>query len=239
MRRFVRRMACAAPPDVKSTLKSLAARLPGRAQQSLKRRYFASQIRRHRFRTNEPEYDLAETLLSEGDWALDVGANIGQYTLHFSRLVGASGRVIAFEPVPATFELLAANVSYSGARNATLINAAASDSARVLGMDIPKFETGPDNFYRSHLSPAGHDISVLCLPIDALDLPHRVRLVKIDAEGHDLHVLEGMRELLRRDRPILFIEDNSEREKIRALLAGLGYSMRRLPGSANTIFEAG
>jgi len=205
-------------------------------QQALKRRYFAMQIRSGHFDTNEPEYELSRELLSKGDWVLDVGANIGQYTLHFSHLVGTGGRVIAFEPVAETFELLAANVCCARVANVTLVNAAASDGARLVGMHIPKFETGLENFYEARVSATANDVNVLCVKIDSLALPHAVRLVKIDAEGHDLQVLLGMRQLLARDRPVLFVEDDSD--ELKALLRELGYSARRLPSSSNTIYEA-
>ena len=95
---------------MKELMKSIAARLPKKLQQSMKRRYFALQIRRGLFRTEEPEFNLASEILREGDWVLDVGANIGHYTVRFSELVGDKGRVIAFEPVPDTFEILSSNV---------------------------------------------------------------------------------------------------------------------------------
>lgn len=216
-------------------LKRLAARLPKRFQQSLKRKYFALQLRNHSFRADEPEFELASDLLGQGDWVLDIGANIGQYTIRFSELVGANGRVIAFEPVPDTFDLLSSNVSFHGARNVTLINAAASDSTKVVGFEIPKLGSGLDNFYMAHVSTALSDLNVLCIQIDSLDLQNSIRLVKIDAEGHDFLVLKGMKELLRRDKPIVFIEDNSD--EVIEFLTDYGYTMRKLENSPNVVFN--
>jgi len=213
----------------------VAAHLPTRTQQSLKRRYFASLIRGGRFITDEPEFALSSELIGPGDWVIDVGANIGHYTLEFARLVGGSGRVIAFEPVPETFELLAANVAYAETHNVTLLNAAASDATAIVGMDIPKFETGLDNYYMASVSEDAGGLSILTLPIDALDLPQPIRLVKIDAEGHDFAVLRGMERILRKDRPVIFIEAGGD--PIAEFLAPIGYTARRLPGSHNTIFE--
>src|SRR5689334_11447094 len=107
-------------------LKRTAARLPNRWQQQLKRILFASQIRGGRFYTSEAEYALLSRLVSPGDWVLDIGANVGHYTVRFSELVHREGRVFAFEPVPETFELLAANTALAALNNITLINAAAS-----------------------------------------------------------------------------------------------------------------
>jgi FkbM family methyltransferase len=222
---------------MKHTLKAFAAHLPKRWQQELKRRYFASMIRRRRFATNELEYALLDGLVSPGDWVLDIGANIGAYTLRLSELAGADGRVIAFEPVPDTFELLAANTALLQSKNVTLINAAASDKAGVVGMTIPKFESGLDNFYMAHLSEQTLGLRVLCVTVDSLALPHPIRLAKIDAEGHELSVLKGMSGILRRDKPHLIVEDNSE--DVLPYLIAFGYSSSKIEGSSNRMFRCG
>ena len=221
---------------MKEILKRVAAKLPKKLQQSLKRKYFAFQIRRHVFSADEPEFDLSSEIISEGDWVLDIGANIGHYTIRFSELVGESGRVIAFEPVPDTFEILSSNVSLIDARNVTLINAAASDATRVIGVEIPKLDSGLDNFYMAHLSTAANDLTVLCVPVDSLGLPNKIGLVKIDAEGHDFLVLKGMKELLRRDRPVIFVEESSA--EIIEFLQQFDYSMQKLANSPNSVFRA-
>lgn len=218
-----------------SFMKRIAGRLSPRMQNELKRKQFAHEIRRGRFFTDEQEYEMLDDWLGPGDWALDVGANIGHYTARMSALVGPNGRVIAFEPVPETFELLAANVALQPNRNVSLINAAASDSTGVVGMQIPKFDTGLDNYYMAHLSDDGGDVNIMTMPVDGLDLPHTVKFVKIDAEGHELPVLKGMRALLERDRPVIVLEDNST--ELASYLEALGYASERRPGSSNRIFR--
>ena len=137
---------------IKNMLKRIASLLPLAAQNSLKRKLFSSQIRRGTFRTDEQEYELLTEWVSGGDWVIDVGSNIGHYTLRLSSIVGDSGRVLAFEPISETFELLAANVARAGVRNVTLLNAAASDKTDVVKMDIPSFDTGLDNYYMANIS---------------------------------------------------------------------------------------
>lgn len=222
---------------MKRTLKQLAARLPPRWQQELKRGYFASQVRHHTFRTDESEFELLSTMVRPGAWVIDIGANIGHYTVRLSELVGDRGRVIAFEPVPETFELLAANVALSPRKNVTLINAAASDSTAVSGMEISKFEdSGLDDFYTAHLSKDTGLLKVLCIAVDCLAPSEPVALVKIDAEGHELPALRGMKRLLQRDHPILIVEDSGS--KIAEFLAGFGYSPEQMDRSSNLIFRA-
>lgn len=73
-------------------LKRIAAQFPESMQHELRRLFFRNQIRGHRFVTDEKEYDLLDTLLAPGDWALDIGANVGHYAMRMSELVGTAGR---------------------------------------------------------------------------------------------------------------------------------------------------
>jgi len=218
---------------VTAYLKRVASHLPRRAQQELKRGYYEWRVRRGRFASEEPEYRLLGSLLRAGDWALDIGANVGTYTLLFSERVGPTGRVIALEPVPATFELLAANVRLAPFENVTLLNAAASQGTRSVAMQIPTLADGLPNHFMAAISEGAKDLAVLSLSIDALQLPHPVRLAKIDAEGHELPILEGMVELLERDRPLLVVEANSD--AVAGFLRGFGYAVEILPGSSNYV----
>jgi FkbM family methyltransferase len=214
-----------------AAFKWLVAALPDSWQHELRRHHFGRQIRGARFNTDEKEYALLDTFLREGDWALDIGANVGQYTMRMGELVGASGRVIALEPVPDTFSLLAANTRLFTHANVSLLNAAASDRLGVASMQIPRFASGLSNYYQAHLG-AGPGVAVLTLSIDELSLP-RVRLVKMDVEGHELPALRGMRRLLARDHPVLIIETGSQ--ETMAFLGDLGYAYERLPGSSNLL----
>lgn len=220
---------------MKAVLKRCAARLPLAWQQQLKRWYFASQLRRRQFVTTEQEFLLLDSLVGDGDWVVDVGANVGHYTARLSQLVGSSGRVIAFEPVPATFELLASNVARLPFANVTLLNAAASDATRTTGISMPKFDSGLTNFYMARLGDGAGDLSVLTLQVDALAIPEKVSLVKVDAEGHEMSVLRGMTALLARDHPTLIVEENSP--EIAPFLRRFGYDAERLAGSSNAIYR--
>jgi len=214
-------------------LKRIAARLPESAQHQLRRLFFGHEIRRGRFSTDEKEYALLDRFLAPGDWALDIGANVGHYTKRMAELVGAAGRIVAFEPVPDTFALLTANLRLLTMANVSLVNAAASDRTAIVGVDIPKFSEGLTNYYQAHLTTGPAQFAVLTLPVDSLALPNTVKVVKIDVEGHELPVLRGMRTLLDRDHPILIVETGAQ-ETVN-FLDGLGYVHERLPGSSNLL----
>ncbi len=192
-----------------AALQSIASRLPLRFQQELSRARHGWQIRRRTFADlSDPFFAMLEQLVKPGDWAIDVGANVGHYTLRLPALVGPAGRVVAIEPIPDTFELLATNAHRAHARNITLLNAACSSGTSVARMDVPVRGSGLPNYYEARITEDA-PLAVLCLPIDALALPERVALLKVDAEGHDFEVLRGAQRLIERDRPAILTEGAS------------------------------
>ena len=227
-------------------LKKMAAHLPERGQAELKRLHFARQIKADRFRTPEAEFDLLAQWIAAGDWVIDIGANVGHYTKRMSELVGASGRVLSFEPVPATFALLAANAELFRFANVSLFNAAASDRMAVVSMTMPDFDSGLHNFYEAHLTeqpedrpadpPSNNALSVLTLPVDSVCFGQPISFIKIDAEGHEAAVLAGMDALIERCKPTLLVETGSS--EVVERLASRGYDWSRGKGSANVVFSA-
>ncbi len=218
-------------------VKKLAALLPPSCQQVLKKIYFPIKIRAGKFVSEEKEFQMLGRWVKHGDWVLDIGANVGTYTLRCSSLVGLKGRVFSFEPIQDTFELLTANASYARYKNITLFNVAASDKVDLASMDVPAAkDTGMSDFYRAQITKDGGKYSVLTLNTDALKFPHRIKLVKMDAEGHELQILKGMRNLIKRDKPIFIIEDDTE--GVEEFLEKHGYSATRYPGSWNVVYTA-
>jgi len=217
--------------------KKIASKLPALLQNDLKRFYYRRQISKGAFVTNEPEYAVLHQFIKPGDWVIDVGANIGHYTKRLSDLVGKEGRVIAFEPVPATFSLLASNVQLFEFQNTTLINVALSNKLSLVGMAIPKLDSGLANYYQAQISAAPEcDTTVLSLSLDSFDFDRRIVLIKIDAEGHEMPILNGMKALLTKWHPVLIIETNAD--AVIAMLAEFGYQRHKYPDSPNILFKA-
>jgi FkbM family methyltransferase len=202
-------------------LSAIFNRLPLVIRAPLKRWRYQSQIRSGKFVSPEPEFRDLSNYLKPGEWAIDVGANVGHYTLRMADIVGEAGRVVAFEPIPDTFKLLCANVRRP---NVTLINAAASAGGAMARMSVPG-----GNAYRAAIG-AG-DIQVLCLSIDELHLPGRIALLKIDAEGHDAEVLKGAERTIARDRPTLIVESGA----LEGWLTERGYRCTRTANSPNIV----
>lgn len=215
--------------------KRVAANLPDSVQQRLKVRHFARQMRRGRFVSPEPEFSKLSDWVSPGDFVIDVGANVGHYTAALSNLVGNDGRVISAEPVPQTFALLTANMAAFGAQNVTLVNAAISSDLNIKQMSVPNFGTGLKNYYEARITDAPSGLGIMTMPLDNLVMARKVRLIKIDTEGHEMGVLEGARKTIQRDLPLLIVETETD-DPLR-FLEPFGYGSSRLPGSPNVVFS--
>ena len=217
-----------------SPLKRMASFLPSGIQQRMRSWKLNVDFELRRFRSNEPEFQLLPEWLSPGDWILDVGANVGHYTMRMSDLVGPSGRVIAFEPILETAEILTRIAAKAKHRNITILNVGLSEHTSIQSFHVPKSETGLPNYFEAQIACNGEQ-KALCIAIDDLSFPERIALVKVDVDGHEAEILNGMRRLILRDHPILIMEAN---ELIyRGFLAQHGYKMNaRLPKSPNLVF---
>lgn len=149
---------------------------------------------------------LFSSCLRPGMVAVDVGANIGYYALLEARLVGKHGRVIAIEPVPENARVFLQNVVANGYSNITFRQTAISDRVGRLPLRL-----SPKSNWHS-LSDVPWPTRELFVDVCTLDrLLHRetlpsVDLVRMDLEGHELAVINGMRETIEKYHPRLLIE---------------------------------
>jgi FkbM family methyltransferase len=149
--------------------------------------------------------------LKPGDVFVDVGANVGYFSLLASSLVGPTGSVIAIEASPQTYDQLAANIALNGADNVEAINTAVSDRAGL----APLFAGHVENCGETTLSSEFAAMNQLqksgevhTKPLSSLlspDIVHRVKLIKIDVEGLELAVVRGMLGILEYTRADLEI----------------------------------
>jgi FkbM family methyltransferase len=152
------------------------------------------------------DWELNETLLfrahiRRGSTVVDIGANIGYYTLLSARAVGWRGRVIAVEPDPDNAALLRENVRRNRLRNVTVLEAAAWRETTRLKLRRDPVNTGDSRIVSG---AQGYDVPAVALDERLGDLP--VSLVKIDAQGTDHVALEGLRQTLARCGPVVFTE---------------------------------
>lgn len=148
------------------------------------------------------ELEFAKRALRAGDVALDVGAQVGLYTLTFSRAVGRAGRVVAFEPDPRNRERLLANAALNDfARNVTVVPTALSDRAGEATL-FRSSDTGHNSMQAAvALETRVDQIRIETTTIDEYcrrESLERIRLAKIDVEGHESAVLAGASQTLAR-----------------------------------------
>jgi FkbM family methyltransferase len=153
--------------------------------------------------------------LAPGDGFIDVGANIGYFSLLASKLVGRSGLVVAIEPSPTIFAVLQSNLARNRARNVRAVHAAVSDSTGAL-----RLFRGPDSNIGRTTVLADEGFELACVvnaaPLAALLRPEEIRaarVIKIDVEGAEWSVVAGMAPLLNACRTDLeiVVEVNVER----------------------------
>ncbi len=171
-------------------------------------------------------------LVDEGDTVADVGANIGYMTGLMAVRVGPHGRVIALEPHPAVFGELSAQCKRWGAERLLgaieLHSVAASHSAEEVALfmtDDFSRNRGRASLRRFSDQPAS--ITVQTKTLDEIVGHVRLGLLKVDAEGAGLEVLQGARTLLQehRIRDIVFEEHARYPTPATALLAEYGYTI--------------
>jgi FkbM family methyltransferase len=153
---------------------------------------------------------VVSKLLAPGMNFVDIGAHIGLLTLAGARAVGPSGKVLAIEPVPQTFELLKQALAINGLAQRVEVRCLAAGARRERCKFFVRSVLGHSSFIRSDtLSDANTvEIEVDVSPLDDL-VPkgERVDLVKIDVEGAELAVLEGMTRVIAENPDIAIIAE--------------------------------
>lgn len=143
------------------------------------------------------ETRIAEKLVTPGGCVVDIGANIGYYTLLCARRAGPAGQVYAFEPEPENFSLLQQNVRRNGYNNVQLENAAVSNTTGNLNLFISQENHGDHRVYASETDER-RTVSIRAVRLDDYfaDDPPLIDLLKMDIQGAEGRALEGMKTLL-------------------------------------------
>ncbi len=150
---------------------------------------------------------LCGRLLRRGDVVMDVGAHAGYFTVLFARLVGPQGRVYAFEPHPRNFAVLTRNVRRRRLANVVLLNKAVADRDGVMSLHETAGSLGHSLVA---VKPGSRPTTVGVVSLDGFaeesGVAH-VALVKVDVEGAEPEVFQGMRALLHRSPRLALIQE--------------------------------
>jgi FkbM family methyltransferase len=152
--------------------------------------------------------DLLRGLLRRGAVFVDIGANVGYFSLMAASLVGPRGQVIAFEPRPDNVALLTLSVKDNGFTNVIVHPHAVAEREQVFKV-YPSQDTSLSHVVEADrkVDHTGQVYSVRAVALDEFlaDLP-RLDFMKIDIDGNELRAFQGMRGLLRRHRPVIAFE---------------------------------
>ena len=188
--------------------------------------------------------DWFRSNLRPGMVVLDIGANVGQYTLIAARGVGPNGRVHAFEPNPISYRTLTSNIEINAFRNVSAHSLAVSDSAG----EVTFYAPDNDNMGEASLqmSQTGQrNTTVMSVTIDdwaqSADLgpTPRIDIIKIDVQGLESAVLRGARQVMLRFRPVIICEfeerwlrdSGTSSVELKRMLRELSYSANRITSS--------
>ena len=150
---------------------------------------------------------------------VDVGANIGNHTLYLAKYCAT--KVIAYEPFPATFELLKENILQNKIDNVKLRNWGLSNESATLYMTSVEGNAGMNK-----ITDDG-EIQIKVAPLNYCG--DSITLIKLDCEGYEEKALLGMIETIKKHKPALFIECQTDKEllAISNILIPLGYSNKQ------------
>jgi FkbM family methyltransferase len=160
-----------------------------------------------------------------GATVLDLGSNVGFYTLLAAELVGSSGRVYAFEPVPRNIDLLRRHIALNRLTNVTVIEAAICELTGRRRFQFHKSAA------MGHLSEAGQtEVNTVTLDDFVFRWGAAPNSIKIDVEGAEFSVLQGARETLATHRPALLLATHSPalRDRCLDLISEHGYVVRAI-----------
>jgi FkbM family methyltransferase len=182
--------------------------------------------------------ELFARLVPKEACVLDVGGHIGYTALYFSSLVGPRGDVFVFEPSPENLPYLAANVEKCTRGNVMIVRAAIGDHIGMVRLSyeavtgqnatiVPEFQGFYLNCSSNNLAAQYQQCDVHLITIDNFVNEHRLspHFVKIDVEGAELKVLDGMASTIDRYHPRLMVEVNLHGEIIWQKLSAMGYQM--------------
>ncbi|TAH01559.1 MAG: FkbM family methyltransferase [Sphingobacteriales bacterium] len=159
----------------------------------------------------EGYYEQEVTLLMKnyvelGDTVLDIGANIGVHSLNLSKMVGKSGSVYSFEPIPFLRDKLNRNISLNRFSNINIMPFALSDSNYTIKTAFS--QNGNNGTFFIQNDDSG-ETEINCVKGDDWANQQQItnlKLIKIDVEGFEYKVITGLKETINKYKPVIFFE---------------------------------
>lgn len=156
------------------------------------------------------ELNLFKNSLKKGDIVLDLGANIGLYSLSAAKIVGNSGKIYSFEPDPITFKNLKKNIESNKCDNVELINKAVSNKTGTIAFTSSEnISSRSKNHIKSDDEPESNSIKIHTIKIDDFfeNKVNVINVIKMDIEGAEFEALKGMKKIIDKNKHLkIFLE---------------------------------
>ena len=181
-------------------------------------------------KTKYPELFYLKEIIKPGFTCIDIGANMGYYSVFMSKFAGSTGRVYAVEPVPLFAEIWKKNTTSSKNKNLTLFNCALGESESNVEMGMPvingEVHHGMTKVLSDENSSFNEKFSVSMKNPDQLFAEIKnIDFIKIDVEGYESIVFENMQKTIIRCKPLIQSELSGAENRIKVinLLQNLDY----------------
>jgi FkbM family methyltransferase len=193
------------------------------------------------------EKNKIQDFVKKGNVVIDVGANVGLFSLILSDLVDESGKVYSFEPIPLLHKKLNNNINLNEIRNVATIETGIGETESETEIFLNPEQSGLSS---AVAKPSGNFVSqkIKLTTLDKyfMSRKEKISFIKIDTEGYEPKVLRGAKELINRDKPVIYIELGGDHQQtsIEALeiLKELSYSceaekidLTKIPAGINFI----
>jgi len=199
-----------------------------------------------------PVFHFLKERVKPGAVVLEVGANIGIFSVLMARWAGSNGVIHAFEPSPACCEVLTFHLGLNGVKDRVVIERAALSNSEGTATFYCSGTSGTNSLsaVRIHTAcGATEETQVRVTTVDSYCFSRKVSpsLIKIDVEGFEFHVLEGAFDILKKCRPIILVEFHPVNwadiavspKSVMSALENLGYRARALSGQQNILSQYG
>ena len=178
-----------------------------------------------------------------GDVVLDIGANVGYYTLQLARAVGPNGHIVAFEPDRENFSVLKRNVEMNGYTNVTLVAKAVGAARGKLKLYVSNENLGDHRTYDSGEGRPSYEVEVVALDDYQFD---RVDVIKMDIQGAEALAIAGMQQLIAANEGLQIFSEfwpfglraaGTEPRGFLRTLRSAGFTLRLLDEHSQTVRE--
>jgi FkbM family methyltransferase len=194
--------------------------------------------------------ELLKKIVKEGNLFVDLGANMGYFTLLAAKLVGPQGKVFSFEPEPKNYRCLLKNIEINNYKNVIALQKAVSDRKGKTRLYICDYDSGHhtinkfdgiESYSRGRFTRK-HSIEIETITLDDFfkNQEDSIDIIKMDIEGAEALALTGMDNILRKNKKLKMIVEffpllirkmgNSPEEFIRKLLEDYQFSINIIPG---------